>query len=418
MKRLEKYFAIIIAFLFLFGCAGTLQSPRARINSLGLADISGGLPREGLWREKIALADMYGDGYLDIVAPPPRKAEKAEDLPHIFLRDRKEGRWQKGAFTFPTVQDYGYGGIAVGDINRDGYLDIVLAVYSGRIILLENNKSNGFIERPFPVNVQFHSRTVEISDINGDGWPDIIALSEAPAGGKSSGPQEILAGINKEAKGWDVKTLEGSRGLFGDSMAVADIKGDGKKDIIIAPMIAKKDEKKLIWFGDGKGDFKPYEGDLRSHEGDLSGYEGDLLASFVRAGDLDGDGKDEVVLKVSTFGKGAKVFLSAHRWTGAGFADISKGLEAVKNPIVFDLSDVDGDGKKELIVLSTDGIRIYKYMDKGWVERGYYELSPAETSGASDLRAGRNRDGSLLIVYNLGDEGETLNRGIRAYLMK
>lgn len=41
--------------------------------------------------------------------------------------------------------------------------------------------------------------------------------------------------------------------------------------------------------------------------------------------------------------------------------------------------------------------------------------------GASDLKAGRNRDGSLLIVYDqgsLGNKEPAYDRGIKAYLMK
>ena len=70
------------------------------------------------------------------------------------------------------------------------------------------------------------------------------------------------------------------------------------------------------------------------------------------------------------------------------------------------------------MVLSTSGIEIYKHIDNAWVERGFYRLSHAETAGASDLKAGRNRDGSLLIAYSLGRTEPGFNRGIRAYVLK
>jgi hypothetical protein len=408
LKRLFLYVTIAFIFVFFAGCAGVEKRPAERINSLGLADISDGLPRDGLWRQEIALADMNNDGYLDIVAPLPRKGPM-ENRPYIFLRQRDGTSWKEGDFKFPPLKDYGYGGIAVGDINRDGYPDIVLAVHSGRIILLENDKNNGFIERPFPRKDAFHSRTIVVSDINGDGWPDVIALSEAPFYRGAKQADGILVGINKEGKNWEVNTVGGSNEMFGDSMAAGDVNGDGKTDIGIAPLIGEKEKVKFIWFGDGKGNFSAYNGSF---------VHGDAMSMFVRAGDLDGDGKDEVVFKISGFGEKAKVFLAAYKWTGEGFADISKGLEAVENPIVFDLSDVDGDGKKELVVLSTDGIRVYKYTDKGWVGHGYYQLSSTDTFGAYDLRAGRNADGSVVIAYNLGSEEEAFGHGLRAYLMK
>lgn len=412
LKILQRYLVIVLALSFLLSCASVKQSPPERVSTLVLTDISEGLPRDGQWRQNIALFDMDGDGFLDVVAPPPRAAEEGENMPHVFLRDHNGGRWKEGAYTFPSLKGYGYGGVAVADINGDGYPDIVLAVHEGRIIILENNKSNGFVERPFPVKDLFHSRTVGVSDINGDGWPDIIALLGTAFSGKSHGTKGILLGVNKEGTGWDVKTLEGSETLFGDSMAIGNIKGNGNTDIIIAPLIHKNERVKLVWLGDGKGNFKVYDGDL------ISGDVGDVITEYVRAGNIDGDGKDEIVFSVEGFGPVAKDTLHAYKWTGAAFDDISKGLDTIEPPIVFDLADVDGNGKKELIVLSAKGLSIYQYADKGWTESGYYQLPSAETMGAYDLRAGRNKDGSLLIVYNLGRKEPTLNLGIRAYILK
>ena len=69
-------------------------------------------------------------------------------------------------------------------------------------------------------------------------------------------------------------------------------------------------------------------------------------------------------------------------------------------------------------MLAEEGLSIYKYTDKGWAERGYYQLPHEETIGTSDLRCGRNRDGSLLIAYNLGRAGKGIGHGIRVYLLK
>lgn len=411
MEGLKRYLIIVVALSLLSGCAATttVKGSSERASNLALVDISEGLPQDGQWRENIALADMDGDGFLDIVAPPPRKPAEEKNRPHIFLWKQQEKTWKEGTLAFPPLKDYAYGGIAVGDINKDGYPDIVLGVHGGRIILLENDKNNGFVERPFPAKDQFRSRMVAINDINGDGWPDIIAFAEAVFTSQDiERPKGILLGQNKEGRNWDVKIIEGSGSLFGDSMAVGDIKGDGNKAIIVAPLIDNSENMRLVWFGDGRGNFSAYEGNLIGS---------DMMAFFVRSGDLNGDGKDEVVFKVSGFGENAEATLAAYKWTGSRFEDISKGLEVVKDPIVFDLADIDGDGKKELVVLSAKGIGFYIYTDKGWVERGYYQL-PYTAIGAYDLKAGRNRDGSLLIVYNQASKEKAYDRGIRAYLMK
>ncbi len=409
--KIQRYSIVILALTVLFmGCATAPQTPPEQKGTLAVTDISKGLPQSGLWMQNIDLSDLDGDGFVDIVAPPPRQAEKKDNIPHIFAWNQQEGKWKEDAPTFPSLKNYGYGGIAVSDINGDGLPDIVLAVHERKILILENNGKNGFVEKPFPVQNVFRSRTVKVSDVNGDNMPDIIALSEAIFSPKARYiPAGVIVGANKGKGDWDITTIEGSSGLFGDSMAIGDANGDGHKDIIIAPLAHTEERTQLLWFGDGKGAFTAYDGDVIKRE---------VMATFVRAGDIDGDGKDEIVFKVEGFGPEAKIRLCSYKWNGTGFDDISKGLGPATNPIVFDLADVEEKGKKDLVLLSDKGLSIYTYDGKGWTESGFHPLPHDETGGAYVLKTARNRDGSLLIVYNLGRMEKEFNKGIRAYLLK
>ncbi len=398
---------ILLCLPLLAGCAA-LPPVQEKAGTYNITDISKGLPTEGLWRENVALYDMNGDGMLDIVAPPPRKAPEGSRRPFVFLRD-KNGGWREGSYVFPEGVQYGYGAVAVGDLNGDGYPDIVFAEHSRNIVLFLNDGKGRFIEAPLSEVESFQSRCVELSDINGDGWLDIVALSEAPFTGPARG---ILVGLNKGGKGWDIRIFDEPNPrspTFGDSLSVGDIRGEGKKDIVIAQLSSEPD-KRLIWFGDGKGDFKYYKSDIAA---------ADKTVPFkVRLGDVDGDGKDEAVFELAQGGaQGGIAKLAAFKWTGDGFKEISAGLEN-EFPVAFDLVDLDGDGKKEMVLLSKEGIRIYKYMDSGWVRQGKYDLPSEETRGASFVRAGKNRDGSWLMVYNLGyQEPRELHHGIRAFLI-
>ncbi|HUO76580.1 MAG TPA: VCBS repeat-containing protein [Thermodesulfovibrionales bacterium] len=411
MKRVLKCCVLLFSLLLFLSCASTSRETKDNKETfnketLTFTDISGGLPSEGLWRQNIALADMSGGGFLDIVAPPPRKAEADKLHPFIFSWSPGKGKWTEGSFRFPEISDYSYAGIAVGDINRDGAPDIVLANHTGRIILLLNNKQGAFVESAFPMKEDFSSRTVEIADVNGDGWPDVIAFSEGPFHSRYK-PQGILVGINKEGKGWEVKVVEGGTDVYGDSMAVGDLKGNGLKDVVVAPETMIQMFKKSIWFGDGKSNFNSYEVNPFPEK----------VTIAVRAGDADGDGKDVAVFRLSSAdSKGTvKQSLAALKWTGEGFADISEGLEAIEYPYVFDFADLYGDGKKQLVVLSDSGIGLYRHGPGGWVNIGFQRLSPDDTRGTYSLRAGRNRDGSLLIVYNQGTGYAELKKGIRAF---
>lgn len=413
-----KFLTLLIIFIFFYSCAGiTYIAPeQARENGpekspgYKIIDVSTGLPRDGLWRQNIILFDMNGDGLLDIIAPPPRKAEAAMRRPFIFINDKD--KWIEGAYKFPDLKEYDYGGIAVGDINKDGHPDIVLACHEKRIIILKNNGKGAFEEADFPAK-DFKSRTIGIADINNDGYLDIVALSEFPSPskgknkGESSQIQGILIGINKQGQGFDINIIKEGTQFFGDSLSLADINNDGNMDIVIAVATAIKAYKKIIWLGDGKGGFKHYDND----------FTGDLVVTDVRAGDIDGDGVDEVILKLSGRGNEAGILIAVFKLIGEGMIDITHNLKPEAKPLVFDLADIDGDHRKELILLSEDGLHIYKYLGNGWSEIARYQIPYADTIGAYDIKAGRQADGSWLIVYNLGSE-VTGNRGIRAFLLR
>lgn len=405
---MRKPFIFLALFILLCGCAGVTKKPLPEAESpFSVTDVSEGLPTDGLWRQSFVLYDVNGDGSSAIVAPPPRKAKPEEMRPFIFAFDGKEKRWSEVKYSFPPLA-YDYGGIDVGDINRDGLFDIVLASHSGKIFVLINNGDGSFRDMPFPPKEDFHSRTIRIADVNGDGWPDIVAVSEAPFA-RGYIPKGVLVAINREGKDWDIRLLKDSLHIYSDSLSLGDIKGDGKLDIAIAPLTEIQDLKKALWLGDGRGGFSYYPFDF-----------GKLVPWKVGLGDIDGDGRDEIIFLLSKLGiQEGGVLLKAYKWSSQGLVDISEGLEKLmKRPIAFDTADVDGDGRKEIILLSEDGLHILKYGPSGWVELLNHSIPIEDTLGAEDLKVARQRDGSFMVVYNLGHDNAYLHKGFRAYLLK
>jgi len=401
---------IVLIFMLLHGCIMVKKSSLEYPEKIIINDISTGLPSTGLWRQNVVLEDMNNDGWLDIVVPPPRKAEENKNRPFIFLWDENKRNWVEGNYIFPKKTGYSYGAAAVNDLNNDGMLDIALAMHSSDIkILLRNNDS--FSELKLPVEKKCISRILEIADMDNDGWKDIVALSEFNFSGIAD-QCGIFIGFNKNGKGWDTKIIEGSNQQFGDYMAVGDINGDGMKDILLAPQ-CRRDFMKPVWLCYGEGLCKSYEGELY--------IKPDEDVYLVRAKDIDGDGIDEIVFKVAQLGAKSIGRLIALKWKEKAFQDISKGLETINSEILaFDLEDIDGDNKKEIITLTKDGLKIYKYKykdkenDTEWIFLGNYNISEKYLSGVFDLKARKNKDGSILIVFNQGIETND-NNGIRAF---
>lgn len=406
-KLPSLFFMSILSLLFQFtniNCSKLTQIYDISSNPLKIEDISNGLPVEGLWRQNITLGDINEDGFVDIIAPPPRKAEGDKNKPYIFLWDEKNRRWIEGDFAFPKVK-YSYGGIVSGDFDKDGLLDIAIAMHSNEIKVFFR-KNNDFIDSYFPIDKGCQSRAIEAKDINNDGWIDLIALSEFNFSGlaKRCG---IIVALNKNGSEWDIKTIIGSEFQFGDRIAVGDVNGDGKMDIMIAPQ-CRRDIIKPLWLYN-EDNYKSYEGNLF--------IEPDEDVILVRACDLDRDGKQEVVYKVASPGSKGKGRLVVLKWNNDAFNDISKGLESISETILaFDLEDIDNDNKKELIIITYKGLHIYKFNEEKniWRLIGEYSLRKEYLVGIYDLKVKRNSDGSSIIVFNQGKEDYEYN-GIRAF---
>ena len=90
---------------------------------------------ETQWRFRPLVLDLDGDGHPDLVAT----ARLAENPLRIWLGDGKGGLTAMK----PTWTDTGYAALAAGDINRDGFPDIVAAGHFGRVqTLLSNGKGS------------------------------------------------------------------------------------------------------------------------------------------------------------------------------------------------------------------------------------------------------------------------------------
>jgi Bacterial Ig-like domain (group 3)/FG-GAP-like repeat/FG-GAP repeat len=118
------------------------------------------------------LADINGDGMPDLVVATPCSNPYCTKGGVGVLLGNGDG-------TFQALQNYNSGGsgadfVTVGDLNRDGKLDVFVANYSGKVgtllgagdgILSPVQLSNPGVGGPF---------SMAIGDVNGDGKPDLV----------------------------------------------------------------------------------------------------------------------------------------------------------------------------------------------------------------------------------------------------
>ncbi|WKZ56153.1 MAG: FG-GAP-like repeat-containing protein [Bdellovibrionota bacterium] len=224
----------------------------------------------------IALGDFNNDGKLDMV-----EARSALGGGNMAVY-RGNG---SGGFGAGTAVTNGFGNtaaLAVGDLNNDGYDDIV-SVAGSTIAVNLANPSGGFIA----VRTQgvAHSITsVTLGDVNGDGNLDVIT-------GSSAGTIHLNLGTGTNVLG--ATSSVGSTSGAISSVKVGDFNGDSKLDIAAGSNAALG-----TFLGNGAGAFSV-------------GFTLNEAAGQIGIGDFNQDGLDDiayggsgVTLRLSTDGGG------------------------------------------------------------------------------------------------------------------
>jgi hypothetical protein len=285
----------------------------------------------------IAAADLDGDGRLDIVA-----INADHNIVSIFRNISSPGTLTSNSFDtrIDLPGDSAMRGVAVQDLDGDGRPEIVTGSQTGNgISIYKNESSIGSIA--FAPRVFFHSdsgaTTIAIGDIDGDGVPD-IAVGNYDAGTISVFRNLGFTGtINSNSFAAPVNFASPAN-PFG--LALGDLDGDGQLDIVI-----------------GGGIYSSTLGVLRntSTPGTVSfapvvDFALPGWGNFVAVGDLDGDGKLDIAV-VTQLGSYFSVFRNISTpgsFTTASLApriDLPAGYNA--NGVA--IGDLDGDGRPDVV---------------------------------------------------------------------
>jgi hypothetical protein len=256
-------------------------------------------------------------------------------------------------FRSPVAYDAGGNGtssIAVADVNRDGIADLIVAntggvnTAGGSVGVLLGNGDGTF--KPPLTYALSGAAAVAVGDVNGDGKPDIVVTG-------SYSPVAVFLG-NGDGTFQPVQVY-GTGPFITSSIALGDMNGDGKLDVIIgigdcAPGVCGSDGAVGVFLGKGDGSFKKVH--LYDSGGSPGGPGGRLEISLVVA-DVNEDGKLDVLVAnpggAGTGGVGVigvllgrgDGTLKAVRTFGAG-----DGFDASSIAV----ADVNNDGKEDLVV--------------------------------------------------------------------
>lgn len=176
----------------------------------------------GIANESPAFVDIDGDGRLDILCGDPAKKQI------IWLKSPSkpgETEWKRYALSQEKVPgtDMFSHGIGYGDVNKDGFSDVV--VKEGWFQGTADKKSGNWIFHP--ANLGENCSHMQVLDVNGDGKNDVVSAS-AHALGIWWHEQ-----INDEQGKVNFRThLISNTTAQTHSSIMADLNGDGRKDYI------------------------------------------------------------------------------------------------------------------------------------------------------------------------------------------
>ena len=229
-----------IAYLKRIAPEFTELTPRESPKVIRFAPSSEGLPNEGSWRNSPALADMNGDGHIDIIAPPERGSRSV--MPAVFLGDGKGGWTAWSAARWPAEMEYG--SVTAADFNDDKIMDLAFGQHLQKPLVLLGDGKGGFTISSKGIEGDFASRRVIATDVDGDGDTDLLALWEGPAPGQETGEGRIRAYINEgKARSWKAVNVAAPEHLVaGDWMTVGRFNKDRYPDIVASNIYFQRPE--------------------------------------------------------------------------------------------------------------------------------------------------------------------------------
>jgi hypothetical protein len=307
---------------------------------------------DGVFAQSLGVADWNGDKKPDLaVVNQCQSGTTCTGTVTVLLGN--------GDGTFQVPPSYASGSydadsVAVGDLNKDGKLDLVVANLcqknncsqgnNGIVSVLLGNGNGTLQPAQKYATGGFGASSVAIGDFNGDSNADVVVANQCSTSDcKSGGSVSVLLGNGNGTL--QAATTYSSGGYTALSVAIADFNKDGNLDLAVANQCQDNSCQNgavSVLLGNGNGTFQPAQNFWSA------GYKTDSVA----VGDFNKDGNADLVATsqcqdTSCQNGGVSVLLGNGNGTFQTAQSYSSGGSQADSVVI---TDLNGDGKADLVV--------------------------------------------------------------------
>jgi FG-GAP-like repeat len=290
--------------------------------------------------KELTTGNLNGDGFADIIAAVP-SGRAIEGF--VVVNSNGSGGFNTPVYYEASQQTFD---VAIVDLDNDGHGDVITVANSSAAVTVHKNLGNG----SFPVLTRYEvaslSDAVESADIDNDGDIDIVVNGEVDIASNDA----VVKILKNNGNGTFAPAIDYTPARNFADMKLRDINGDGFVDLIFGP----------------DGNFDPYHFGTALNLGNGTFAPTVVTQVFscgegtIDAADLDGDGDLDIVLteEETCPGINARIFIFRNDGN-QNFVRMPDIDLPGRLPHGLALADVTGDGNIDIITALSDGMGVF-----------------------------------------------------------